>query len=80
MCMPVKRNMLSNFYAELLTFLLLLFISFFISITTAYYLYDTNNRNKFCFKLLIVYSLDVMVIMIQPYFVMTCQKGCKKLF
>lgn len=47
---------------------------------TPYYLYDPNNRNKFCFKLLIVYSLDVMVIMIQPYFVMTCQKGCKKLF
>ena len=28
MCMPVKRNMLSKFYAELFTFLLLLFISF----------------------------------------------------
>ena len=80
MCMPVKRNMLSNFYAELFTFLLLLFISFFISITTAYYLYDTNNRNKFCFKLLIVYSFDVMVIMIQPYFVHDVSKGLQKLF
>ena len=80
MCMPVKRNMLSNFYAELFTFLLLLFISFFISITTAYYLYDTNNRNKFCFKLLIVYNLDVMVIMIQPYFVHDVSKGLQKLF
>ena len=92
MCMPVKRNMLSNFYAELFTFLLLLFISFFISITTAnvlvpwtiwqtpYYLYDPNNRNKFCFKLLIVYSFDVMVIMIQPYFVHDVSKGLQKLF
>ena len=42
MCMPVKRNMLSNFYAELFTFLLLLFISFFISITTANVLVPWN--------------------------------------